>query len=103
MEKAESRLFTKKIGMHLLLAKSWDEQMVYAVVTLTKSGNGSCRLFHPERIILDYSRYEHDTMRGYEKENAKFLPLAIRCAGILQYLTTKLRVLVTGRVPRTEL
>ena len=54
--------------------------MVYVIVTFSKNGNGSRRLFfctkNPESILLDYSRCEDDTLRGYGEENVKFLPLA---------------------------
>jgi len=45
-----------------------------------KSGSDSRRLFlctkDLENILLDYSRCEDDTIRGYGKENEQFLPLA---------------------------
>ncbi len=54
--------------------------MVYAIVTLPKSGNGSRRLFFctrdPEGIILDYGSCEDETIRGYGEEGKKFLPIA---------------------------
>lgn len=54
--------------------------MVYALVTLPKSGNESRRLFFctkdPESIRLDHSRCEDGTLRGYGEENEQFLPLA---------------------------
>lgn len=53
--------------------------MVHAIVTLPKSGNGSHRLFFctkdPESIILDYDSCEDETIRGYGKEGARFLPI----------------------------
>lgn len=54
--------------------------MVYAIVTLPKSGNGSRGLFfctkEPESIILDYGSCEDEAIRGYGEEDAKFLPIA---------------------------
>jgi len=54
--------------------------VVYALVTLPKSGNGSRRLFFctkdPESIILDHGSCENKTICGYGNENAKFLPIA---------------------------
>ena len=54
--------------------------MVYAIVTLPKSGNGSRRLFfctkNPENIILDYGNCEDETIRGYGEENEQLLPIA---------------------------
>ncbi len=41
--------------------------------------NGAPKAFctqNPERIVLDYSRCEDDTIRGYGEENVQFLPLA---------------------------
>lgn len=56
------------------------ERVVYAIVTLPKTGNGSRRLFfctkNPESILLDYSRCENDAVRGYGEENVQSLPLA---------------------------
>jgi len=69
-----------KIGVRPVLTRLWGERVVYAIVTLPKSGNGSRRLFFctkdPEGIILDHSRCEDDTIRGYGEENVQFLPLA---------------------------
>ena len=69
-----------KIGVRPVLTRLWGERVVYAIVTLPKSGNGSRRLFFctkdPESIILDYSRCEDDTIRGYGGEKKQFLPLA---------------------------
>lgn len=69
-----------KIGVRPVLTRLWGERVVYAIVTLPKSGNGSRRLFFctkdPESIILDYSRCEDDTIRGYGEEKKQFLPLA---------------------------
>ena len=69
-----------KIGVRPVLTKLWGERVVYAIVTLPKTGNGSRRLFfctkNPESILLDYSRCEDDTMRGYGEENVQFLPVA---------------------------
>lgn len=69
-----------RISVRPVLTRLWGERVVYAIVTLPKSGNGSRRLFfcteNPESIILDYSRCEDDTMRGYGEENIRFLPLA---------------------------
>ena len=69
-----------RIGVRPVLTRLWGERVVYALVTLPKSGNGSRRLFfctkNPESIILDYGRCEDDTMRSYGEENVQFLPLA---------------------------
>lgn len=69
-----------KIGVRPVLTNLWEERVVYALVTLPKSGKGSRRLFFctkdPESIILDHSSCENKTIRGYGKENAKFLPIA---------------------------
>lgn len=69
-----------KVGVRPVLTRLWGERVVYAIVTLPKSGNGSRRLFFstkdPESIILDYSKCEDDTIRGYGEDNKKFLPLA---------------------------
>ena len=68
-----------QIGVRPVLTRLWGERVVYAIVTLPKSGNGSRRLFFctrdPESIRLDYSRCEDDTVRGYGEENKKFLPV----------------------------
>lgn len=84
-----------KIGVRPVLTRLWGERVVYAFVTLPKSGNGSRRLFFctrdPENILLNYSRCEDDAIRGYGEENEKFscrLP-ATRRAGRLKYHTTK--------------
>ena len=70
-----------KIGVRPVLTRLWGgERVVYAIVTLPKSGNGSRRLFFctksPESILLDYSKCEDDTIRGYGEENRQFLPFA---------------------------
>ena len=69
-----------KIGVRPVLTRLWGEWVVYAFVTLPKSGNGGRRLFlctmDPENILLDYSRCEDDAIRGYGEENEQFLPLA---------------------------
>ncbi len=69
-----------KIGVRPVLTRLWGERVVYAIVTLPKSGNGNRRLFfctkNPESILLDYSRCEDETIRGYGEENAQFLPIA---------------------------
>ena len=69
-----------KIGVRPVLTRLWSGRVVYAVVTLPKSGNGSRRLFfctkNPESINLDYGRCEDDTIREYGEENKQFLPLA---------------------------
>ena len=63
-----------------MLTRLWEGRVVYALVTLPKSGNGSRRLFFctkdPESILLDHSRCENDTIRGYGEENKQYLPLA---------------------------
>jgi len=69
-----------KIGVRPVLTRLWGEWVVYAIVMLPKSGDGNRRLFfctkNPESILLDYSRCEDETIRGYGEENAQFLPLA---------------------------
>ncbi len=69
-----------QIGVRPVLTRLWEGRVVYAIVTLPKSGGGSRRLFfctaNPESIRLDYSRCEDDTMRGYGEENIQFLPVA---------------------------
>ena len=69
-----------KIGVRPVLTRLWGERVVYAIVTLLKSGNGNRRLFfctkNPESIILDHGRCEDETIRGYVEENAQFLPIA---------------------------
>lgn len=69
-----------KVDVRPVLTRLWGERVVYAIVTLPKSGNGSRRLFFstkdPESIILDYSKCEDDTIRGYGEDNKKFLPPA---------------------------
>lgn len=69
-----------KIGVRPVLTKLWGERVVYALVTLPKSGKGSRRLFfctkNPENILLDYSKCEDDTMREYGEEKKQYLPLA---------------------------
>ena len=69
-----------KIGVRPVLTRLWEGRVVYALVTLPKSGNGSRRLFFctkdPESILLDHSRCEDDTIRGYGEENKQYLPLA---------------------------
>ncbi|MFG6324989.1 MAG: transposase [Lachnospiraceae bacterium] len=69
-----------KIGIRPVLTRLWGERVVYAFVTLPKSGNGSRRLLFctrdPENILLDYSRCEDDAIRGYGEENEQFLPPA---------------------------
>ena len=66
--------------MRPVLTRLWGERVVYALVTLPKSGNGSRRLFFctkdPGSIFLDHSRCEDSTLRGYGEENKQFLPLA---------------------------
>ena len=69
-----------KVGVRPVLTRLWKGRVVYAIVTLPKSGSGSYRLFFctkdPESIILDYSKCEDDAIRGYGEENKQFLPLA---------------------------
>ena len=69
-----------KIGVRPVLTKLWGERIVYAFVTLPKSGNGSHRLFFctkkPENILLDYSKYEDNAMREYGEEKKQYLPLS---------------------------
>ena len=54
--------------------------MVYAIVTLPKSGNGSRRLLFctktPEEITLDYRDCADDAIREYGKEDIRYLLLA---------------------------
>ncbi len=69
-----------QIGVRPVLTRLWGERVVYAIVTLPKSGNGSRRLFFctkdPESILIDHSRCEDETIRGYGEENTQFLPIA---------------------------
>lgn len=69
-----------KVGVRPVLTRLWGERVVYALVTLPKSGNGSRRLFFctkdPGSILLDHSRCKDGTLRGYGEENKQFLPLA---------------------------
>lgn len=69
-----------RIGVRPVLTRLWGERVVYAIVTLPKSGNGGRRLFfrtkEPESILLDYSRCEDKTIRSYGEENVQLLPLA---------------------------
>ena len=69
-----------KISVCPIFTKLWGERLVYAFVTFLKSGNGSHRLFfctkEPQNILLDYSKCEDDTMRGYVKEKSSTLLLA---------------------------
>ena len=66
--------------MRPLLTRLWGARIVYTIVTLPKSGNGSRRLFfctkNPESIILGHSSREDGTIRSYGEENKKFLPTA---------------------------
>ncbi len=70
----------RKIGVRPVLTRLWGGRVVYAIVTLPKSGNGNRRLFfctkNLESIIMDYSRCEDETIRSYGEENEKFLPIA---------------------------
>ena len=79
-----------------MLTRLWSGRVVYAAVTLPKSGNGSRRLFfctkNPESIILDYSNCEDETICGYGEENEKFLPVACyspRCNIEVSYYESK--------------
>ena len=69
-----------KIGVRPVFTKLWGERIVYAFVTLPKSGNGNHRLFFctekPENILLDYSKYEDNAMREYGEEKKQYLPLS---------------------------
>ena len=69
-----------KIGVRPVLTRLWKGRVVYAIVTLPKSGNGNRRLFfctkNPESIIIDYSSCEDETISSYGAENEKFLPTA---------------------------
>lgn len=69
-----------KIGVRPVLTRLWGKRVVYALVTLPKSGNGSRRLFFctkdPAGILLDHSRCRDSTLRGYGEENEQYLPLA---------------------------
>ncbi len=69
-----------KIGARPVLTRLWGGRVVYAIVTLPKSGNGNCRLFfctkNPESIIMDCSSCEDETIRSYGEENEKLLPIA---------------------------
>lgn len=69
-----------RIGVRPVPTRLWGERVVYAVVTLAKSGNGSRGLFFctkdPESILLDFGRCEDETIRSYGEENKKSLPVA---------------------------
>ena len=69
-----------KIGVRPVLTRLWGGRVVYAIVTLPKSGNGSRRLFfctrNPEEIALDYENCADDAIREYGKEDIRYLPLA---------------------------
>lgn len=66
--------------MRPVLTRLWGGRVVYAIVTLPKSGNGSRRLFFctkaPEEITLDYRNCADDAIREYGKEDIRYLPLA---------------------------
>ena len=69
-----------KVGVRPVLTRLWEGRVVYAIVTLPKSGNGSRRLFFctkaPEEIALDYRDCADDAIREYGKEDIRYLPLA---------------------------
>lgn len=69
-----------RIGARPVLTRLWGGRVVYAIVTLPKSGNGSRRLFFctkdPEDIVLDYDRCADDAIREYAREDIRYLPLA---------------------------
>ena len=44
-----------KIGVRSVLTRLWGERVIYALVTLPKSGNGSRRLFKQVIVTLFYS------------------------------------------------
>lgn len=85
-----------RIGVRPVLTRLWEERVVYTIVTLPKSGNGSRRLFFctkaPESIIFDYSsaRTMPYVDMGKKMNSSCHLP-AICHAGILKYHTTKAR------------
>jgi len=60
-----------KVGVRPVLTRLWKGRVVYAIVTLPKSGNGSRRLFfctkNPEDIALDYKNCADDAIREYGK------------------------------------
>lgn len=66
--------------MRPVLTRLWGGRVVYAIVTLPRSGNGSRRLFFctkdPEDIVLDYDSCADDAIRGYGKEDIRYLPPA---------------------------
>ena len=69
-----------KVGVRPVLTRLWKGRVIYAIVTLPKSGNGSRRLFfctkNPEDIALDYKNCADDAIREYGKEDIRYLPLA---------------------------
>ena len=71
--------------------------MVYAIVTLPKSGNGSRRLFlctkDPEGIGLDYKNCADDAIREYGRKTSITSRWPATCStGTLRYRTMKARI-----------
>ncbi|RKI43683.1 hypothetical protein D7V86_03235 [bacterium D16-51] len=70
--------------------------MVYAIVTLQKSGNSSHKLFFctkaPRESALDYRNCADDAIREYGKEDIRYLPPATCSAETLKYHTMKARL-----------
>lgn len=68
-----------RIGMRPVLTNLWVERMVHALITLSKSENGSRRLFFctkdPESLILDHNSREDETIHDYRIDGARFLPI----------------------------
>lgn len=69
-----------EIGVRPVLTRLWGGRVVYAIVTLPKSGKGSRRLFlctkDPKETGLDYKNCADDAIREYGKEDIRYLPLA---------------------------
>ncbi len=67
-------------GVSPVLTRLWGGRAVYAIVALPKSGDGGPRLFFctkdPEDIVPDHNRCADDVIRGYGKEDIRYLPLA---------------------------
>lgn len=73
-----------KVGVRPVLANLWKDRVVYAAVTGPKSGNGTRRLFlctkNPAEFVLAHDRCGDKAIRGYGKEDSRYLPLA--CYGL---------------------
>ena len=69
-----------KAGVRPVPTRLLGRRMLYAIVTLPKSWNGSHRLFpctkDPEGIGLGYKNCADDAIREYGEEDIRYLPLA---------------------------